>query len=165
MPAATAVSAIANPSGMLCKEIATAEINPEFKSTIDVEIATEPSGRLCKIMALETKSADLLSGLPTVSNFIAANLISATNRTPIIIQDKIDSKGNPAEAAAGINSRALTRIIAAAARTRQIAMSDSDSFLLRVTTPQPIKVANAAQADSKKPICMLLRLLDKRKPL
>jgi hypothetical protein len=165
MPAATAVRAIANPSGMLCSEIAIAEIRPEFKSTIDVEIATEPSGRLCKIMALETKSADLLSGLPPDSNFIAANLISATSRTPIIIQDKIDSKGNPAEAAAGINSRALTKIIAAAASTKQISISNSDSFLLRETTPQPNKVANAAQADSKKPICMLLRLLNKRKPL
>jgi hypothetical protein len=116
-------------------------------------------------MALETKSADLLSGLPPASNFIAANLISATSKMPIINQDKIDSKGNPAEAAAGINSRALTKIIAAAARTRQIAMSDSDSFLLRVTTPQPNKVVNAARADRKKPICMLLRLLNKRKPL
>jgi hypothetical protein len=103
--------------------------------------------------------------LPPDSNFIAANLISATIRTPISNQDKIDSKGNPAVVAAGINSNALTRIIAAAARTRQIAMSDSDSFLLRVTTPQPIKVVNAALADSKKPICILLRLLNKRKPL
>jgi hypothetical protein len=165
MPAATAVRAIANPSGMLCSEIAIAEIRPEFISTIVEEIATDPSGRLCKIMAQETKSADFLSGLPPNSNFIAVNLKNATIRTPIINQDKIDSKGNPADAATGINSRALTKIIAAAASIRQIAMSDSDSFLLTETTPQPNKVVNAAEAERKKPICMLLRLLNKRKPL
>ncbi|MEY2723125.1 MAG: hypothetical protein RIS57_1032, partial [Actinomycetota bacterium] len=151
--------------GMLCSEIAIAEIRPEFISTIVEEIATDPSGRLCKIMAQETKSADFLSGLPPDSNFIAANLKNATIRTPIINQDKIDAKGNPADAAAGINSKALTRIIAAAASIKQMATSDSESFFLSGTTPQPTKVVNAARADRKKPICILLRLLNKRKPL
>ena len=122
IPAATAVTAIARPSGILCSEIASADIKPDCKSTIVVEIATEPSGKLCKVRAAATKSALFSNLLPELSSFPAANRRIKTTAIPTASHNAMDSRSNPALSAVGINSKMLTTIIAVAAKSSAIAI-------------------------------------------
>ena len=105
--------------------------------------------------------ADFSSLLPAMSNLSDKNLRANTANAPITSHKIIDPVDNPTLFAVGINSKALSKIIAAAATSKAAATKYCDRFFLAATTTQPIMVARAARSESVKPTWVLSRLTTK----
>jgi hypothetical protein len=122
-------------------------------------MATDPSGKLCKIKAVATKIADFFNLLPAISNLSDKNRKNSTTKTPTASQNKIASTAKPTLLAAGSSSIKLIKIIVNAAISNEIATTHSDNLFFTTTISQPIMVLKAASIERRKPIWLLVRFI------